>query len=734
MEKLHFYLLFFFITSFAISQNDVDACKEWKEITASELNNKKVIEESNKYLSRVSDSCRLSIYLKLATIYRYQQTIDSAHYYYDKSIALAKEIHDEKSLIRTYTSKGYLLATDNKREASIDLLKKARVILKESPSDISWIYYYQTFAYLEDLNSDYLKAIKYTDSSITFAEKYNYDDEIDICYLNSGTYHMRVSNFEEAIKSTFKAAEIIEKRAEKNNLESAYYLLGILYSRKEQYESSITYLQKAIDRSQELNNDFMKMYCYDRMVVPYFKLNRIDDAILITDSVIAISLRLNNKIQLASGYNNKAEIFKRKKDFDKAEDLLNKAHNTLSTVKNSQKQLEFERINNLDGYISIYNNKKEYPKMLKYIKEYEEYTGPLDLLLYKKNKEKYYSEYYENVNDIEKALIHHKEWVKLKDSIFKKETQVEIADLEKKYDTKNKELEIISLNKEKQTQEIKTQEAETRQFIFLISTIIALCALFIGILVFLKIKRQQRELQKAHKEVTKLNKVKDHLFSILAHDLRGMILPFQRVGKIMKYHIDKENYSKAVELSSELERNSQNLSDVLNNLLSWSLEQMNNYKVNLTRISIADELQDITEGFKQHASYKNTDITIDCDTTEIIFDKGAFHLIFRNLIGNALKYTENGIVKITAINRDNDITFTVEDNGVGITPEKATKIFSLEKEQSAVGTKGEKGTGLGLNLVHRFVKLHQGNINVTSRKPNGTAFHLFFPDCAKSNM
>jgi len=255
--------------------------------------------------------------------------------------------------------------------------------------------------------------------------------------------------------------------------------------------------------------------------------------------------------------------------------------------------------------------------------------------------------------------------------------------------------------------------------------------LIAGLVIFLKIKKQQRALQKAHKEVTGLNKVKDHLFSILAHDLRGMILPFQRVGKILKYHIGKGNYEKTEELALELERNSQNLSDVLNNLLNWSLEQMNSYKVNLTTISVTQELEEIVDGFKQHSSYKNTIIELDCDTKDILFDKGAFHLIFRNLIGNALKYTEDGIIKIKAIDRDNDITFTVEDNGVGISKEKAKKIFSLEKEQSTSGTKGEKGTGLGLNLVHRFVKLHKGLIDVTPRAPKGTSFNLFFPDCVE---
>ena len=109
------------------------------------------------------------------------------------------------------------------------------------------------------------------------------------------------------------------------------------------------------------------------------------------------------------------------------------------------------------------------------------------------------------------------------------------------------------------------------------------------------------------------------------------------------------------------------------------------------------------------------------------FDKGAFHVIFRNIIGNSLKYTENGTIKIEVVKDVNSLKFYIIDTGIGMTAEQLESMFKLEENKTTIGTQGEKGTGIGLNLVYRFVTMHQGKINVSSEKRIGTKFELFFP-------
>jgi signal transduction histidine kinase len=104
-------------------------------------------------------------------------------------------------------------------------------------------------------------------------------------------------------------------------------------------------------------------------------------------------------------------------------------------------------------------------------------------------------------------------------------------------------------------------------------------------------------------------------------------------------------------------------------------------------------------------------------------------MIIRNLISNALKFThKGGTVSIsTAITPDNRAEIVVSDNGIGIPAEKIPWLFDFKENKSTYGTEKEKGIGLGLNLIHEFVIMNRGTIEVKSEVGKGTSFILRFP-------
>jgi len=373
-------------------------------------------------------------------------------------------------------------------------------------------------------------------------------------------------------------------------------------------------------------------------------------------------------------------------------------------------------ISALDGMAKINLKKKKYRESKKYIDLLEKQTELSKILIFKKALHYYKSDYYENTGKSEKALIHLKKFHSIKDSIANGEVKTKVAKLEKKYETKKKELNIVKLIKEKEEQQLVVQKAKAQQNLYLLAAGFLLLLLGIGAWAFRKLRKQQKELSET-------NQVKNRLFSIIAHDLRGMMIPFQRSGKILKHHIDKGNHQKTIELSQALEQNSESLSNMLDNLLNWSLEQMNGYKMNPEKISISEELSKIIEGYEQQATYKKTKIELkSTEDIAIYMDKGAFHVIFRNLIGNALKYTEEGNIRIAFKNENDLFTCSVMDTGIGMDPTQLENLFTLEEKKSTVGTKGEKGTGLGLNLVYRFIRMH-----VSSEKRLGSRFDIKIP-------
>ena len=135
--------------------------------------------------------------------------------------------------------------------------------------------------------------------------------------------------------------------------------------------------------------------------------------------------------------------------------------------------------------------------------------------------------------------------------------------------------------------------------------------------------------------------------------------------------------------------------------------------------------------FEDMASSKEIHLKLDLDEGLYLFvDRNATSTIFRNLINNAIKFTETGgtiEIKGYKDNSLNKAVVQVIDNGVGIPDSKIKQLFDLNEHVSTKGTSGESGIGLGLQLVYDFVKLNKGTIDVVSKEGKGTTFTVILP-------
>jgi len=110
-------------------------------------------------------------------------------------------------------------------------------------------------------------------------------------------------------------------------------------------------------------------------------------------------------------------------------------------------------------------------------------------------------------------------------------------------------------------------------------------------------------------------------------------------------------------------------------------------------------------------------------------DPNMLELVFRNLIGNAIKFTpQNGKVTISSIIENGTATFCIEDNGVGISEDAIPTLFRLDKTFTTLGTEKEKGSGLGLSLCKDFIARHGGNLWLESEVGAGTKLYFTLPN------
>lgn len=118
----------------------------------------------------------------------------------------------------------------------------------------------------------------------------------------------------------------------------------------------------------------------------------------------------------------------------------------------------------------------------------------------------------------------------------------------------------------------------------------------------------------------------------------------------------------------------------------------------------------------------------------VLADINMLRTVLRNLISNAIKFVHsNGQITINAKTADPDVIITVSDNGVGLSRDDIAKLWQISELHTTPGTKGEKGTGLGLMLCKEFINKHGGKIWVESEAGKGSDFIFSIPQSFTSS-
>jgi signal transduction histidine kinase len=231
------------------------------------------------------------------------------------------------------------------------------------------------------------------------------------------------------------------------------------------------------------------------------------------------------------------------------------------------------------------------------------------------------------------------------------------------------------------------------------------------------------------RHLEELNNTKDKFFSIVAHDLKSPLYTLKSYASLLHIHFDDLDKEKIISIGHQLHDTVDNTIKMADNLIIWARVQMNEYRTFPQVLDVEELISNIALIYRTIADKKSIALEIDVENLlTILVDKNQAEFIIRNLLNNAIKYTNSGgIIKLQASAQPNQkAKISISDNGIGISEELQKSIFSLVKNQSIPGTHGEKGTGLGLMLCDEFIKLNNGQINVESQEGVGTTFHVIF--------
>jgi len=230
-------------------------------------------------------------------------------------------------------------------------------------------------------------------------------------------------------------------------------------------------------------------------------------------------------------------------------------------------------------------------------------------------------------------------------------------------------------------------------------------------------------------EYKKTNTSKDNFLALLSHDLRA---PFTSILGFSEILMNEGNLSETekTEYLSYINDSSQNQLQLINDLLDWSRIQTGRLKIESSRIHARSLVYNSISSLTGIAVRKNIDIKVNLpESLYIEVDERLITQVVTNLISNAIKFSyEKSTVEVTA-NVYNEMfsEFAVKDTGVGISEENKDKMFRMGRTFTTEGTKGEKGTGLGLALAKEIIEKHGGVIWFYSNFNEGSEFHFIVP-------
>jgi len=247
-------------------------------------------------------------------------------------------------------------------------------------------------------------------------------------------------------------------------------------------------------------------------------------------------------------------------------------------------------------------------------------------------------------------------------------------------------------------------------------------------------KEDEEKLIKYTNELKELNQSKDQLISIISHDLRNPFNSILGFAELLQTNVDKYPPEKIRKMVSIIYDSTKSTLLLLENLLDWAKSHTSKKIIRPVSFSITDLFEELTSTMFQLATLKNVTIKhFLSENLKITTDRNMISAVLRNLIMNAIKYSNNGgTISICAFSSDTMIEFLVTDEGVGIEKEVLETLFLLTENISTPGTASEKGSGLGLVLCKEFTGRLGGAISVESSIGVGTTFKVVIPSELKN--
>ncbi len=576
----------------------------------------------------------------------------------------------------------------------------------------------------------YLLTGKYDDSenyakqALDYALEFNDSTRIASAYSNLGNVASRQGNQEKAFKFGLQGLEIHEQLGDENGQAKILSNLGNYLWYAGQGKEALPYFERSLALKKKIGDVRRQASTLNSLGNLYDELGEPEKALEALNQAIEINKEVGNSFGLSINYTTAGIIYDGQKDYLKAQEFHEKA----LQISREIDDLEGEAINseNLGNNLA---KQKKYRQAIVYLKDAlriakaQNYTNQQVSIL------KTLGETYQKVGDLQNAFPIISEYASLQDSLNKEKNQQTLAEMKTKYEAEQKNQQIELLTKSNEIQELNIQKQRVWSY-----SLLAILGL-VAILAFVLWKQYQLKLRTSqllaskNKELETLNATKDKLFAIIAHDLKNPLSAFRTITSSLSENLMEISKEEIEYFLKSLESSANQLYGLLQNLLSWSISQINQLPYQPENLKIPQVVEANFALLSANANEKNISLSHELSETDSVFaNPSMLRTILRNFISNAIKFTpQNGEIKVFAHSNQENTRIEVADNGIGIAKSDLKKLFRIEEDITKIGNSPEKGTGLGLVLCQELAQKMNGSVGATSELGKGSIFYVEIP-------
>jgi len=608
-----------------------------------------------------SDSSRLIVYTKLVE-YHSPSNYDSSLFYAAEALNVARTIDD--------------------KHAEYGLLNK--------------------MANVHHAHGDLILSKKFAEEALLGFEKIEDKRGIASCHLTLATIAGKGGQFPEATASVLKGLKIYEEIRYDNGVFDSYIKLGVINENSDNLDQALAYYNKAQALLTENSSKKSSVSLLNNIGVVYAKKGNMKEALKYflvglqeADSTEHADLYISSLTNAGNayqhlGYPDTAYTYHRK-----------------SLVKARNLRLPEKEARALINIAALYVEKKDYAKAIELLDQSLSIAESISHALLVSEIYEAYIEIYQAQGSFKDAFMVSQKLGTLNDSLFSKDKKRAAEIMQAEY------------HQEKSEAQIKTLETLSGKTTLQRNVGIAIAVLVI--LMLLMVYFSLHNVQKFNKRLKVSNQIKDKLFSVIGHDLRGPMGSVVQMLTLMEDDVLKPNELK--EIAHILKKHTEASLSTLDSLLEWGRTQIQGVSVREQIFEVAPAVDLVRDFFFAACTAKNLriDSAIPADL-KISADVDHINFVLRNLLSNAIKFSyPNSAIEISVTHRDGLVCFSVRDYGKGMEESDAEQLFETFNLK-AEGTSGEQGTGIGLMLCKEFVSANGGRIWVNAKPGRGAEF------------